>query len=54
MVPFLWNKKVDSLINVIRLGAVWCVVIRFSRDDKKCVLLNVIVIEELCVLCIMI
>ena len=30
-VAILWNKKLDSAINVIRLGVDWCIAIHFSR-----------------------
>ena len=40
-VAILWNKKLDSLINVIRLGVDWCIAIHCVHGDKEFVVLNV-------------
>lgn len=40
-VAVLWNKKLDSLINVVRLGADWCIVIQFTQIDMEFIILNV-------------
>ena len=39
-VAILWNKKLDSAINVIRLGVVWCIAIHFTQRDKELIILN--------------
>lgn len=40
-VTILWNKKLDNLINVIRLDVNWCITIQFTYKDKEFVILNV-------------
>ena len=40
-VAILWNKRLDSMINVIRLGVDWCIAIHLVQDDKECIILNV-------------
>ena len=40
-VAILWNKKLDSAINVIRLGVDWCIAIHFSQRDKEIIILNI-------------
>lgn len=32
-VAILWNKKLDSAINVIRLGVDWCIAIHLTQRD---------------------
>lgn len=40
-VAILWNKKLDSVVNVIRLGVDWCIAIHLTQLDKEFVILNV-------------
>lgn len=40
-VAILWNKKLDSLINVVRLGVDWCIAIQFTHNDNELIILNV-------------
>ena len=35
VVAILWNKKLDSAINVIRLGVDWCIAIHFIQCDRN-------------------
>lgn len=34
VVAILWNKKLDSLANVVRLGVDWCVARYFTHYEK--------------------
>lgn len=45
MFPSSRNKKLDSLLNVIRLGADWGSAIHFVHDDKEFVVMNVSVMR---------
>lgn len=40
-VAILWNKKLDSLINVVRLGADWCIAIQFNHNGREFIIINV-------------
>ncbi len=40
-VVILWNKKLDLLVNVVRVGVNWCIAIQFTFRDKGCVIPNV-------------
>lgn len=40
-VAILWNKKLDSLVNVVRIGVSWCIAIQLTYQDKEFVILNV-------------
>lgn len=40
-VAILWNKSLDSAINVIRLAVDWCIAIQITQGDKKFIILNI-------------
>lgn len=40
-VAILWNKSLDSAINVIRLSVDWCIAIQVTQGDKKFIILNI-------------
>ena len=40
-VAILWNKKYDSLVNVVRMDVDWAIGIEFNCSDKRFIILNV-------------
>ena len=40
-VAILWHKKLDAVINVIRLDVDWCIAVKVKCDDREFVILNV-------------
>lgn len=40
-VAILWNKRLDSMIDVVRLDVDWCIAVHVPQLDKECILLNV-------------
>lgn len=45
-VAILWNKRLDSVISVVRLGVDWCIAVHVSQHDKEFIILNVYVPHE--------
>lgn len=44
----LWNKKLDSIINVVRLDVDWCIALCFVCNNKEFFILNVYTAYECC------
>ncbi|KAM3619481.1 uncharacterized protein V6R79_009005 [Siganus canaliculatus] len=40
-VAIMWNKKLDSAINVIRLDVDWCIAVQLTQHDKDFIILNI-------------
>lgn len=40
-VAILWHKKLDSVINVIRTGVDWCIVVQLKFKNRELTILNV-------------
>ncbi|XP_024116673.2 uncharacterized protein LOC112138347 [Oryzias melastigma] len=40
-VAILWDKRLDSYVNVIRLEVDWCIAIHLKLNGKECVIFNV-------------
>ena len=45
-VAILWHKKLDSVINVIRLEVDWCIAVRIQMHNKEFSILNVYTLYE--------
>lgn len=40
-VTILWNKGLDSFINVVRLAVDWCIGVQFKHNGREFIILNV-------------
>ena len=40
-VAIIWHKKLDTMINVIRLEAHWCIAVQIRMNNKEFIILNV-------------
>ena len=39
-VAILWHKKFDSMINIVRLDADWCIGVQLKMNNREFVILN--------------
>ena len=45
-VAIIWHKKLDTMINVIRLEADWCIAVQIRMNNKEFIILNVYTTQQ--------